>query len=134
QVGLGSMILSLLLIMTGLAALATFGPEGYSERIVSIVDHSKDTTGSAIARQNAMEGTLRGLLDHPFGVGLNMNILYLYESGFGWNWVHNVYLQIASDLGVLPGLLFIVLLWKLTAAMRRISSSQTSSANLGLVA
>src|SRR5437588_6862844 len=81
-----------------------------------------------------MEGTLRGLLDHPFGVGLNMNILYLYESGFGWNWVHNVYLQIASDLGVLPGLLFIVLLWKLTAAMRRISSSQTSSANLGLVA
>ena len=119
QAGLGSLILSLLLLMAGLAAIVIFGPEGYSERIASIVDSTKDSTGSATLRRDGMEGALRGLLDHPLGVGLNMNGLDFHESNLGWNGVHNVYLQIGSELGIVPGILFIVLLWKLLATMRK---------------
>src|SRR5438094_4887321 len=70
-------------------------------------------------RQSGMEGALRGLLDHPLGVGLDMNGVYLHESNLGWTGVHNVYLQIGSELGIVPGILFVVLLWKLLATMRK---------------
>src|SRR5207302_11084433 len=73
QAGLGSLILSLLLIMAGLSAIVIFGPEGYSDRIASVVDPTEDSTGSAAMSQSVMDGALWGLLDHQLVLGLNMS-------------------------------------------------------------
>ena len=64
---------------------------------------------------------VRQTFEHPQGIGLGMNNLLNHEEGMHWDaGVHNVYLQISTELGLIPGVLFIVLLWKLIANTRRI--------------
>src|SRR5207302_10327937 len=64
QAGLGSLILSILLIMAGLSAIVIFGPEGCFDRIASVVDPTKESTGSSTMRASGMQGALWGLLGH----------------------------------------------------------------------
>jgi O-antigen ligase len=111
------------------------GPAGYSDRIVSSTDFSMDKTGSADARWTMMKEGVRQTYEHPLGVGLGMMALLNVEEGRGWMGVHNVYLEISTELGLIPGILFIVLLWKLIAGMRRIRSLPTAlGGKLGLLA
>jgi len=109
-------------------------PGGYSTRVVSIVDTKQDKTGSADARWEQWTVATQAIIDHPLGAGLNMNGLAMRaERGErGWAGVHNVYLEIACDLGLLAGFLFIRLLWRLVAGMRniRLTSSNRNWASL----
>jgi hypothetical protein len=115
-------------VLIGIVLLVA--PEGYSDRLVSSVDFSKDKTGSADARWEITKAGFYQTLAYPFGVGLGMTGLLNHEEGRGWSaGVHNVYLEISTELGIIPGVLFIVLLWKLIANLKRMRSLTARSAN-----
>ncbi|CUS38786.1 membrane hypothetical protein [Candidatus Nitrospira nitrosa] len=100
--------------------LAVAGPSGYGDRVASIGDMSKDQTGSSNARWNLMVGTAQGMLLHPLGVGLHMNNVLLHETGYGWEGVHNVYLELGTEIGI-PGLAVLLwLLYRLISSMKEI--------------
>jgi len=87
-------------------------PSSYLDRLGTITSIESDPTGSAQERWRDTIAAANFVLGHPIiGAGVGMNALALNEErGPSWKNVHNVYLQLAVDLG-LPGLtLFLVLL------------------------
>ena len=102
-------------------------PGSYSDRIFSIVDDSKDATGSATSRWDAMVEASKIIVAHPLGAGLKMHNQYLPCRYIGCPGVHNVFLEVTADLGVAGGVLFLMLLWKLFASMGRISLDRRSA-------
>jgi len=114
----GRVILGGVLLCVGLIFLT---PGGYSTRIISIVDSKQDKTGSGDERWRSMTAAAQRSLAHPLGSGLGMNGVAIESTGLAG--VHNVYLEIACDLGLLAVFLFIRLLWKLYAGMRRLRLS-----------
>ncbi|MBI4271503.1 MAG: O-antigen ligase family protein [Candidatus Rokubacteria bacterium] len=89
-----------------------FLPSGYFQRLATIGDIDADVTGSAQLRWDDALAATRFVLAHPVvGAGVGQNVLALHaEEGTRWTAVHNVYLEVAVELG-LPGLvLFLALL------------------------
>lgn len=87
-------------------------PQGYLGRLGTITDINADQTGSAEARWGDTQTALTFALEHPVvGAGLGQNDLALNNlRGPTWQYVHNVYLEYAVDLGW-PGVgLFLLLL------------------------
>ncbi|WP_447986168.1 O-antigen ligase family protein [Nitrospira sp. Nam74] len=112
----------MIVLVTGMAV--TLAPQGYSDRLASTTDFSKDKTGSADVRLEIIKAGLVQTFEHPFGVGLGMNGLLNHDEGRGWSaGVHNVYLQISTELGVIPGILFIVLLCSLIVSLTKVSAA-----------
>lgn len=105
--------LGVILIILNLA-----GPGGYGSRMATIVDKNTDETGSAQARWNMMVGTAQGMLAHPLGVGVHMNNLLLHDTGLGWNGVHNIYLELGTELGIPGFIVFLYLLHRLLTVMK----------------
>lgn len=106
------------MVLVGLFVLA---PGGWSERIESITDFSKDRTGSAQERWANTERTLAVISEAPLlGIGAGMNVLALNEKGGDWGRVHNVYLQIASEIGIPGGVVFVLLLSTLVKSARQL--------------
>lgn len=98
----------------GLCAILFFAPEGFGDRVLSSVGLAKDHSGSATSRRILMEKSMEVILEHPLlGVGIGMNILALNDKGVFWQGVHNVYLEIASEMGIVAMILFIVLMVRL---------------------
>jgi O-antigen ligase len=88
-------------------------PSNYWRRIASITDSSKDDFGSGEARKTLMRESLQAYLENPvIGVGAgefkDWNNDRRIES---WHEAHNVWLQVASELGTvgLAVYLFLVL-------------------------
>lgn len=105
------------------AAFAILAPPDYDERLQAITDFSKDKVGSGQARWDNALRTLEVIAEHPLlGVGLGMNILALNEKGTFWSQVHNVYLQIASEIGVPGVIVFVLLLLRLLKGVRQIQA------------
>lgn len=79
-------------------------PETFQEHLGTTVNIEADETGSAQARFRDMLAALHVIWSHPiFGAGLGQHVIPLNDvRGETWTFVHNVYLQYASDLG-LPG-------------------------------
>jgi len=105
----GIVMCLMLLMLVGLPFL----PSSYVQRLSTITDISADKTGSAEERWADMVTAFNMTVRNPFiGAGIAQNILALNEErGRAWSEIHNVYLQLALDLG-LPGLLlFLALLW-----------------------
>ena len=101
-------LLRLLLLL--LLLVLMLNVDGFIGRLETIVD--VDSEGSAHARWQTMKSAFGLMLEYPlFGVGIGQNVLALNEVGAPrWSLVHNVYLQIAVDLGI-PALLVYVLLF-----------------------
>jgi putative inorganic carbon (HCO3(-)) transporter len=87
-------------------------PPGYLDRLNTITDIEKDSTGSAQGRWEDFGAAVDVVVKNPItGVGLGQDILALNEErGPTWRSVHNVYLQYAVDLGLPGAALFIWLL------------------------
>lgn len=94
------------------AALPLCAPT-YWRHLTTIAATRADPTGSAQERIRDMKATTAVVARSPvLGAGIGMNVLALNaERGSSWRQVHNVYLQLAADLGV-PGLILFVWLFR----------------------
>ncbi|MCC6524399.1 MAG: O-antigen ligase family protein [Polyangiaceae bacterium] len=96
--------------IAGALVLVAVLPGGYGQHLGTVTDISSDPTGSAQERWTLMGAALRVVMAHPVcGVGLGMNILAITDDVGGWRMVHNVYLQVAADLGLVGLALFLAL-------------------------
>jgi O-antigen ligase len=98
-------------------------PDGYVERLTTIVDIDADATGSAQGRWTDYQVATQVILANPIvGVGLGQDILALNEArGHAtWRSVHNAFLEYAVDLGIPGLLLFVWLLFASLGSARRV--------------
>lgn len=95
-------------------------PEGYGDRLYSILDFGYDPTGSARARWQTLGIAVSIIIENPlFGVGFGQDHLAIGEQGGGWTETHNAFLQVGADLGV-PGLLVhLLLIWQVFKGVRQ---------------
>ncbi|MBI4951893.1 MAG: O-antigen ligase family protein [Myxococcales bacterium] len=109
--------------VAGALVLVAVLPGNYGQHLGTVTDISSDPTGSAQERWTLMGAALRVVVAHPVcGVGLGMNIIPITEDVGGWRMVHNVYLQVAADLGLVGLALFLALFlgcwWRLRTLLR----------------
>jgi O-antigen ligase len=103
------------LVLLPIVALAVLGvalaPPGYADRLYSLFDPSLDRVGSISERWRQVAVVVPFVLENPvFGAGVGMEALVYMEQGWGPSATHNIFLRVATDLG-LPGLLIYVLLF-----------------------
>ena len=117
---LGLRVTALVAAALVLALLLPLMPSSFVERLSTIADLSGDETGSAHERVSDMLAASRYVATHPlFGSGLGMSTLALNETrGAAWRLVHNVYLQIGVELGLVGLVLFVALLVSCLRATR----------------
>jgi O-antigen ligase len=97
------------LLLVLLVALA-FTVDGFVDRLTSVTDIQHE--GSARERWETLFHALSLVMNHPLlGVGVGQSIIALNETGgVRWRNIHNLYLEIAADLG-LPALIVYCLLF-----------------------
>jgi O-antigen ligase len=93
------------LTLVCLATVIVFAPEGYTNRLDSIVNHSRDAFGSAGARTNLLFRSIKVAIANPvFGVGMgNFHIVSIGELVS-----HNAYTQVAAEMGVAAMVIYIM--------------------------
>jgi putative inorganic carbon (HCO3(-)) transporter len=100
-------------VMLLLAILSLpFLPANYTHRIATVTDINADPTGSSQERWHDTIAAAHFVMAHPIvGAGIGMDVVALNEvRGPSWHQVHNVYFEMAVDLG-LPGLVLFLLLF-----------------------
>ena len=113
-------------------------PAGYSDRLSTIVDTDADPTGSANERWNGMVAGVHQIAERPLlGYGLGNSIHELVISGRGSREVHNAYLQVGAELGVVGMVvyvLFILSAYSSARAVRRFFARRREGWELGRLA
>ena len=127
KLGKGKRVQVFVLIAMLLPVTLAVLPEGYSDRVLSIFHSDLDETGSRDERIRLMEAGVTSMIEHPFGVGLGMNILSSVDSGAGWHVIHNAYLQVGVEMGVLGFILYLLLIWKTYQGLTAIEQSAVRS-------
>jgi O-antigen ligase len=94
-------------------------PDNYWRRIASITDRSKDDFGSADARETLMRESLQAYLQNPFvGVGAGEFKDWNPEKREqAWHESHNVWLQVAAELGTVGLAVFFFLVARAVMAV-----------------
>jgi putative inorganic carbon (HCO3(-)) transporter len=97
-------------------------PSEYVSRIATITDMESDNTGSSQERWSDMVAALGFVLANPVtGAGVGMGTQALNDvRGAAWLQVHNVYLELALELGVLGLVVFLLLLGACLRKVRNI--------------
>jgi O-antigen ligase len=98
-------------------------PQGYIDRLSTIVDIDADPTGSAQGRWTDYQVATDVVIANPvLGVGLGQDILALNvaRGRATWRSVHNAFLEYAVDLGIPGILLFLSLLFVSFGTARRV--------------
>jgi probable O-glycosylation ligase (exosortase A-associated) len=100
---------AMLLLVIAVAAMPLL-PSGYVNRLGTITDFESEA--SAHERWRDMKAAASFVLTHPLvGAGIGMDALALNEErGPFWKVVHDVYLELAVDLGVVGLAIFLLLL------------------------
>jgi putative inorganic carbon (hco3(-)) transporter len=108
-----------LVITLGALPLA---PPSFWDRMVSIFDAEKDTTGSRQARIDLLEEGWEVFTANPvFGVGLGQFVNYNPDArAEAWHVTHNVLLEVAADLGVVGLVPFVFLIVRTGLAGRAV--------------
>ena len=127
KLGKGKRVQIFVLIAVLLPVMLTVLPAGYSDRMLSIFYSDMDETGSREERIKLMEVGVTSMIEHPLGVGLGMNILASTKGGTGWHEIHNAYLQVGVELGVLGLTLYLLLIWKTYQGLTAIEQSAVRS-------
>jgi O-antigen ligase len=101
--------LAVVLLLLAVAVPLIVGTAGFTDRMLTITDVRGEA--SARDRWEGMGKAVEAIAAHPlFGAGIGQGVLALNElGGPRWREVHNMYLQIALDLG-LPALIVLVAL------------------------
>lgn len=107
------------LTLVCLATVIMFAPEGYTNRLDSIVNHSRDAFGSAGARTNLLFRSIKVAIANPvFGVGMgNFHIVSIGELVS-----HNAYTQVAAEMGLAAMVIYIMFILAPFKALRAIES------------
>ena len=105
-------------------------PAGYSDRIASIGDSSKDYVGSREARWILMKEAVKIAVENPFGAGLKMHNVLMKNVSAAMTGVHSAFLEVLADLGFAGGILFAMIFWRLMRSMREIRASAIEPATL----
>ncbi|MGH9794474.1 MAG: O-antigen ligase family protein [Candidatus Acidiferrales bacterium] len=113
----------LVVFAASLIVLIGAAPGAFVNRVHSMVDFTKDQTGSGWARRALLEESIRTALANPlFGVGPgNFQIV----SG-NWHGAHNTYTQLGSEAGLPAALFFILLLYGGITQTRRLRLNATN--------
>lgn len=119
----GKRIRTFVLVAVLLPVIVAMLPAGYSDRMLSIFHSDMDETGSREHRIKLMEAAVASMIEAPLGIGLGMNILASADSGTGWNVIHNAYLQVGVELGVLGFVLYLLLVGKAYQGLSAIERS-----------
>ncbi len=101
------------IVLGGMVAMPMMG-QAFWDRMSSIVDGSKDPTGSREQRREVMEKAWHVFLDFPLtgvGAGQFQNFAAPGESN-EWRETHNVVLQIAAELGIFGVIAFFYLVYR----------------------
>lgn len=111
----------LLFVLAAVPLVVILLPGGYGHRLYSIFDSSADLTGSSQARMDSMGLAWNAILAHPVvGTGLRQHGIAFHEATGGWNnGVHNVFLEIAADLGIPALLTYLGAIWCLLTTLKQ---------------
>jgi len=110
-------------VLAAALAITPALPNGYVQRLVTIVDIDADPTGSAQGRWTDYRVAANVVIANPLlGVGLGQDILALNAARGRdtWRSVHNAFLEYAVDLGIPGVLLFLCLLFATVRTARRV--------------
>lgn len=107
--------LLLIAMVVGVLAMALIDlPEGYSERVGSIVTYSETGEASALSRLHFWRVAIDMVRDHPFGVGM-FNFPFAYDQYDFLNGlygrsrpVHSAHFQVLAELGYLGFVVWMV--------------------------
>jgi O-antigen ligase len=99
--------------VTAIAVVFIFGviflavaPGEYSNRLLSIFDHTLDPVGSASARQENLILSIISTIRNPWGIGIGNSVSF----GLRNLETHNAFTQVSSELGVLGLILYLTFL------------------------
>lgn len=112
-----------IIMITGVFALPLV-PASYFERLDTIINIEADQTNSAQTRLADMKVAVDLAFSKPIvGSGVGMSLLALNEArGEHWLDVHNVYLQLAVDMGFIGLGLFLLLMFQCLRVINRTAS------------
>jgi O-antigen ligase len=108
-------------VLVGALVAPPLMPQSFWTRVSSILNAEDDETGSRAARKTLLEDGWNAFMDHPLtGVGAGQFQNYNPpERQELWRETHNVELQVLSELGIIGGLTFAVLLGRGTRTLYR---------------
>jgi probable O-glycosylation ligase (exosortase A-associated) len=101
------------LVVAGMLVVPAM-PQSFWERMESITDSQKDTTGSREERRLLMEQAWTIFLQNPItGIGAGQFQNYGQPGqAKKWRVTHNAYLQVAAELGIFGLALFLFIVWR----------------------
>jgi O-antigen ligase len=109
-----------------------------ADRFGSIFDDDKDDLGSKAARLEHMWDGLVIMVENPIlGVGMGQTPGAVYarhgNSGPHWEQIHNVYLQVAAEGGIIALALFIAMIISQTSRLKRAELALMQGSDAGMV-
>jgi putative inorganic carbon (hco3(-)) transporter len=101
---------TVLVLVASLSVIPTL-PSSFTERMSSIFNPDEDPTGSREARKRAMREGYQAFLDNPLvGIGAGQFVNYQPDQREeAWRETHNAALQVASELGILGLVVFVLM-------------------------
>jgi putative inorganic carbon (hco3(-)) transporter len=119
KIGRKNRLAVVLLTLVCLATVIAFAPAGYTGRLDSILDHSRDAVGSAGARTNLLLRSIKVAIANPvFGVGMgNFHIVSIGELVS-----HNAYTEVAAEMGLAAMAIYIMFILAPFRALRAIEN------------
>lgn len=112
----------LLYTFAAIIICAPLVPTDYSERFQSIFTRQEKEGQSAEARITILKDAVQVFAEHPLGVGISAFPKVRMEKFGRFQDTHNLYLEVATNLGVQGIVVFLVLLFSLFKTQRRIYS------------
>ncbi|HVF50393.1 MAG TPA: O-antigen ligase family protein [Pyrinomonadaceae bacterium] len=110
-------LVAVVLMSVAFVAFLVLAPSNYSDRLISIIDHSRDPNGSAGTRQAVLISSVIVALRHPLlGVGMgNFHTFSIRELVS-----HNAYTQVASEMGVAALVIYLMFIWTPLGRLRQV--------------
>lgn len=116
--------LAMMVLAVSLAAIPVL-PSSFTNRMSSIFNADEDPTGSREARKQLLREGYQAFRENPvFGVGAGQFMNYSPDDREGaWRETHNAVLQVASELGLVGLVIFVLLVGSGFAAASRAGSA-----------
>jgi O-antigen ligase len=128
----------IMVVMIAVVATSVAMVPALADRFGSIFDEDKDDLGSRAARLEHMWDGLAIMAENPIlGVGMGQTPGAVYarhgNSGPHWEQIHNVYLQVGAEGGIIALALFIAMIISQTSRLKRAELALMQGSDAGMV-